>query len=400
LIRRVLAIIGVFAPLLFLAGIYLGGHPGSLPGFLRDPLVGSDDEAQVYDEAIDRVAQDFYRPVDREKLLDESLTAAVASLQDQFSHYFDPKTYKEFAEQTSGEFEGVGMTVEQHPKGLEIVEVFEKGPAAKAGLRSGDLIVAVDGEPLAGKPSAAATAQIKGPKGTTVRLTIVSGSKRRAETIERAAVEVPVVDARMERDRGRKVAYAALSNFTAGAHAQLGSEVRKLIKQGAEGVVLDLRGNGGGLLDEAVLVSSLFIPDGTIVTVKGRAYASETRKAQGSSIDKDIPVTVLVNEGSASASEIVAGALQDRERGTIVGQRTFGKGVFQSVIELSNGGALDITVGEYFTPKGRNLGPKPRKGKKPLRGGIVPDVKAVDDDDTAKVDEALEAALEALSARS
>jgi carboxyl-terminal processing protease len=392
MIRRALAVVGLFAPFLFLVGIYLGGHPSSLPGFLRDPLV-ADDQAQVYQEGVDAIQAEFFKKVDRDKLLDTSLGAAVQSLKDPFSHYFDPKTYKEFQEATQGEFEGVGMTVQEHPRGLRVAQVFKDGPAAKAGLRRGDLITAVDGKSLAGKASTAATAKIKGPAGTTVRLTIVSGKQTRTESIERAAVNVPVVVSRMERHKGKKVAYAALESFTAGAHAELGAAVRKLLKQGATGVVLDLRDNGGGLLQEAVLVSSIFIPEGKIVTTKGRAQPSNTYEASGKSIDEDIPVVVLVNGGSASASEIVTGALQDRERAKIVGDTTFGKGVFQTVIELSNGGALDITVGEYFTPEGRNLGP--RAGKR----GIEPDVKAVDDVKTEKVDEALQSALEVLGAR-
>ena len=391
-VRRALAVIGVFAPLLFLAGIYLGGHPNALPGFLRDALVG-DEQARVYQEGIDTIERDFFRKVDDDKLLDTSLGAAVQSLGDPFSHYFDPKTYQEFQEATSGEFQGVGMTVQEHPRGLEIQQVFADSPAKRAGLKRGDLITEVDGKSLRGKPSSAATAQIKGPAGTRVRLKIVSGKKTRVESIERAAVTVPVVESRMVRQGSRKVAYAALESFTAGAHGELGAAIRKLIRQGARGVVLDLRDNGGGLLQEAVLVSSLFIPEGEIVTTRGRSQPSRTFEASGESIDTKLPVVVLVNRGSASASEIVTGALQDRDRGTIVGETTFGKGVFQSVIELSNGGALDITVGEYFTPKGRNLGP--RDGKR----GIEPDVKAVDRAATPKVDEALQAALKALGAR-
>ena len=391
MIRRALAVVGVFAPFLFFAGIYLGGHPSSLPGFLRDPLVG-DDRGRVYEEATDRIAEEFVRKVDKDDLLDKSLAGAVDSLDDEFSQYFDPATYKKFNELTSGEFEGVGMTVELHKRGLKIVEVFDGGPAKKAGLKPGDLITAVDGKPLKGTPSDAATTEIKGPAGTKVRLTIVSDGVTRVENIERAAVTVPVVKSRMIEHDGKEYAYSALHSFTSGAHGELAGAVRKLIKKGADGVVLDLRGNGGGLLDEAVFVSSLFIPEGTIVTTKGRSQPSETRKATGRSIDEDIPVVVLVDRNSASASEIVTGALQDRERATIVGERTFGKGVFQSVIELSNGGALDITVGEYFTPEGRNLGP--RAGKR----GIEPDVKALDKPKT-KPDEALQAALKALSAR-
>jgi carboxyl-terminal processing protease len=165
--------------------------------------------------------------------------------------------------------------------------------------------------------------------------------------------------------------------------------VDKLIGQGAEGVVLDLRHNGGGLLNEAVLVSSIFIPDGTVVSTKGRARPRRVFEATGSSIDKDIPVVVLVDRASASASEIVTGALQDRDRARVVGTRTFGKGVFQEIRRLSNGGALDITVGEYFTPSGRNLG----GGGVKQGAGIRPDVRAVDDVKTENRDEALDVAV-------
>jgi carboxyl-terminal processing protease len=179
-----------------------------------------------------------------------------------------------------------------------------------------------------------------------------------------------------------------LAGFTSGAHGEVGEAVRRLLKEGAEGVVLDLRDNGGGLLNEAVMVSSVFIPDGKIVSTKGRSRPTQVYEATGNAIDTDIPVVVLVNDRSASASEIVTGALQDRDRATVVGTRTFGKGVFQEIEPLSNGGALDITVGEYFLPSGRNLG-----GGGVSRGaGVKPDVQAEDDPDTPR-DEALVAAL-------
>jgi carboxyl-terminal processing protease len=164
--------------------------------------------------------------------------------------------------------------------------------------------------------------------------------------------------------------------------------VHKLLDDGAQGIVLDLRDNGGGLLNEAVMISSIFIPDGRIVSTRGRARPERVYNATGGAIDEDIPVVVLVNDHSASASEIVTGALQDRDRATVVGTRTFGKGVFQEIEPLSNGGALDITVGEYFLPSGRNLG-----GGGVARGaGVTPDVKAEDNPKTPR-DEALLAAL-------
>jgi carboxyl-terminal processing protease len=376
-------------PVLLIAGIWLGGHPGNLPGFLRDPLVG-DSQGRVYDEALDVIADNYYRPVDKDKLLDEGLTAGIKSLGDRFSAYFDPKAYKEFQETTEGAFEGVGLTVAEVERGLRVVTVFDDSPAKRAGIRPGDVITAVDGKSIAGRTSAQGTVLIKGPAGTPVTLTVVSGKQAaRALKLRRARVDVPVVKSEMRRAGGMKIAHVRLSSFTSGAHGEVRKAVAGLLDKGAEGVVLDLRDNGGGLLNEAVLTSSIFVGDGTIVSTKGLHRPRRVFEAEGTPIASDIPVVVLVNKGSASASEIVTGALQDRGRAEVVGQRTFGKGVFQEIRRLSNGGALDITVGEYFTPSGRNLGGK----------GVEPDVEALDDPKT-KPDEGLREALEVVAAPS
>ena len=191
---------------------------------------------------------------------------------------------------------------------------------------------------------------------------------------------------------GRTWAQVALASFTSGAHGELRSAIDKSLKRGAKGIVLDLRGNGGGLLDEAVLVGSIFLSDGTIVSTRGRARPKRTYRAVGDAISDKVPVVVLVDRGTASAAEIVTGALQDRHRAEVVGTRTFGKGVFQEVEQLSNGGALDITVGEYFLPSGRNLGGGGVKEGK----GIAPDVAARDNPKT-RPDEALDVALRTLA---
>ncbi len=392
--RRSLTPLLVLAlPLLLVFGIWLGGHPDNLPGVARDALVG-DSQGRLYDEALDTIADNYYRKVDRDKLLDEGLTAGVKSLDDRFSAYFDPKAYKEFEEATQGAFEGVGMNVAEVKRGLRVLTVFDDSPAKQGGIRPGDVITGVDTRSLAGKTSQQATTLIKGRAGTPVTLTVVTGKQPpRDVKLERARVDVPVVDAEMKQSGGTRVAHVQLSGFTSGAHGEVRDAIDRLLKKGAEGVVLDLRNNGGGLLNEAVLISSIFIPEGTIVSTKGRARARRVFEATGNPIDAKIPVVVLVNKESASASEIVTGALQDRERAEIVGTRTFGKGVFQEVRRLSNGGALDITVGEYFTPKGRNLG----GGGVKQGAGILPDVKAEDDAKTANRDEALEVAVKTVA---
>jgi carboxyl-terminal processing protease len=383
----------VLLPVLLIAGIWLGGHPSNLPGFVRDAFVG-DSEGQLYDEALDTIADNYYRKVDRDKLLDKGLEAGVKSLDDRFSAYFDPKAYKEFEEATDGAFEGVGMNVAEVERGLRVLTVFKGSPAQRGGIRAGDVITAVDGRSLAGKTSEQATTLIKGPAGTPVTLTVVRGKEApRDVRLVRAKVDVPVVESEMREYGGRKIAHVRLSSFTSGAHGEVRQAVDGLLGKGAGGVVLDLRNNGGGLLNEAVLISSIFIDDGTIVSTDGRTRPKRVFEATGDAISDKIPVVVLVNGESASASEIVTGALQDRHRAEVVGTHTFGKGVFQEVRQLSNGGALDITVGEYFTPSGRNLG----GGGVKQGAGIQPDVKAEDDAKTENRDEALDVAVKTVA---
>ena len=385
--RRSYLLIAVLVPVLLVTGIWLGGHPGVLPDFVRDKLV-NDGDAQVYEEAVDIIKRDYYRGVERDELLDKSLGAAVKSLDDQFSNYFSPQDYADFQEVTQGQFSGVGMTVEETEQGLRVMTVYDDSPAAKGGLKPGDVVVAVNGRSIAGDSSEASTARIKGKAGTKVELTVRSGKRERDVQLERAQVDIPVVESSMERQGKRKVGHVHLAGFTSGAHGEVSQAVRKLLRQGADGIVMDLRDNGGGLLNEAVLVSSIFIREGKIVSTKGRSRPERVYEASGGAIPGSVPVAVLVNDRSASASEIVTGALQDRDRAKVVGTRTFGKGVFQEIEPLSNGGALDITVGEYFLPSGRNIG-----GGGVTKGdGIAPDVKAVDDPKT-KPDEALDEAV-------
>jgi len=314
-------------------------------------------------------------------------------LHDQFSHYFDPSTYRAFEHSTNPSFSGIGVTIAPDPKGLTIVSVIAGTPAARAGLRRGDRIVAVGAHALARRPESYATGLIRGRPGTHVTLTIVRDGRRRTLRIARAHVTQPVVDGRIVHWRGRRYGDVAYASFTDRSSDQVHAAVERALAQGAQGIVLDLRGNGGGLLDEAVGVASVFIPDGTIVSTAGRARPRHVYTATGGAIKASIPVVVLVDRGTASSAEIVTGALQDRHRAKVVGTRTFGKGVFQEIRELPNGGALDLTVGQYFLPSGRNIG-----GRGVAEGkGIAPDVRAQDDPATPARDEALDAALNVLA---
>jgi carboxyl-terminal processing protease len=383
--RGVIAALSALVALV--AGLWLGGHPESLPGPVRDTFVQEDRALRA--EIVDSIEDNFYKPVNEGKLDDASLKGIVESLDDPYSHYLTPKEAKQFTESVSGHFEGVGMNVEQDRRGLKVLRVFEGSPAAGAGIRRGDFILGVDGRSIAGVNSEIATNRIKGPAGTSVVLRVYTPGEDtdRSVRVKRERIEVPVVRGKLHERDGHKIGVVELFGFSEGAHGFLKNEIERLRKRGAEAVVLDLRGNGGGLLVEGVLVSSLFIEDGEIVSVRGRHRAERTHDAEGDAVlPEDVPVVVLVDGGSASASEIVTGALRDRDRATVVGTRTFGKGLVQEVQELSNGGVLDLTVANYYLPDGETIGTK----------GIKPEVRAVDDPDTDK-DEALPVALDTLA---
>jgi len=393
MIPRALSALAVCLLLLF-AGVYLGAHPNGLPGFVRNPLVG-DQDTRVVREAMDQIDDTYYRKVPKRDLSDTAVKGMVAGLKDRFSNYFTPKEYASFQEQQRGAFAGVGITVQRDPAGLKVVEVFRRSPADKAGLKPGEVIVGVDGASLKGRTSDDSSARIKGRVGTAVDLRVrAKGGAERDVKVTRAEIPVPTVTSRTRTVDGRKLAVIRLADFGEAAHARMAVAVRKAVQQKAKGIVFDLRGNPGGLVTEAQLVASEFLTDGKVVTTKGRSVPSRTLSATGDPIAPKIPLVVLVDRNSASAAEIVAGALQDNGRAKLVGTNTFGKGVFQQVIELSNGGALDITAGQYFTPKGRNLG-----GRGTATGaGLTPDVKAQDDPKTTGDDEALDKALQTVAA--
>jgi carboxyl-terminal processing protease len=371
----------------FAGGLWLGGHPEHLPESLRTAFV--DDERSIRTELIEAVEDDYYKKVDDKKLREDSLKGIVRSLNDRFSAYYTPEEAKEFRQSLSAEFEGIGVQVQPDKRGLKVLSIFDGAPAAKAGIRKFDVIVGVNGKSIAGVPSDVATARIKGPAGTRVRLSVVSvgETKPRVVSVERAKIEVPLAKGEMETRDGVKIAHVRLAAFSQGAHAAVKKELEPLLRKGAQGIVLDLRGNGGGLLEEGILVSSLFIEDGPIVSTKGRRRAERKFSAEGDAVAPKLPMAVLVDGGSASASEIVTGALRDRNRAVVVGEKTFGKGVFQEVEPLSDGSILELVVGSYYLPSGENISQK----------GIQPKVPAKDLPKTRR-DEALPVALDVVAA--
>jgi carboxyl-terminal processing protease len=276
-------------------------------------------------------------------------------------------------------------------KGLKVARVFAGSPAAEGGIKAGEAIVSVDGKSIAGLESSAATAKIKGPEGTEVTVGVLDPKhgKRRNLTLTRAQVALPNVSSQVKEVNGHKLGYVRMLSFSEGVHALLAKAVAKVEAEGAEGIVLDLRGNPGGLLDEAVESASIFLPpDEVVVSTKSRTQGDSVHKTSGERIS-ELPLAVLIDRNTASAAEILTAALADDGDATVVGTRSYGKGVFQEEKDLANGGALKLTVGEYFTPAGVNLA---------RTKGIHPEVQVRDNPNTA-ADEGKQRALEVIAGK-
>ncbi len=352
-----------------------------------------DSERSLPEEARAVIEDNYFEPVGGSELDEASVRGIVSELRreydDRFSHYFSPEDLETFQAATSGEFSGVGLTVSEVDRGLRVADVLPDSPAERAEIEVGDVVVSVEGDSLAGEPVDVATARIKGEPGTEVEIGVdpVGRPPVREITLERSRVRVPAAEGELKRaPDGEQVSYVRFATFSQGAHAELRSEIERLARQGGEGLVLDLRGNGGGLLNEAILTSSLFVEDGNIVTTESRTRGTTVYEAEGEALDER-PLVVLVNRDTASAAEILAAAIQVNALGTLVGEPSFGKGTFQEVIQLDEGGALDLTVGEYLTADGTSLAGE----------GVKPEVSATDEPRTER-DEALDRALREIAA--
>lgn len=374
-------------------GLWLGGHPSSLPGFIRDRFIS--EPSGLTAEAAELIQDNYWRSVGSTELSNSSLQGMVRELRrrnkDRFSDYFSPESLAAFNEEIEGHFSGIGVTVTPVKRGLEAVKVYPRSPAAEAGIKSGEVIVSVEGNGIAGEDETAVTDRIKGPEGTQVTIGVLDPKtgKERTETLTRAEISLPNVSSRVEKVGGRKVGYIRMLSFSEGVDQMIENAVRKVEHEGAEAIVLDLRGNPGGLLEEAVRSASVFLPEGeVVVTTKSRTQGDSTHKTVGGNLPAR-PLTVLIDRGTASAAEILTAALADDGDATVAGTRSYGKGVFQETKSLANGGALKLTVGEYFTPDGVNLA---------RSHGIHPSVKVSDDPHTA-ADEAKQRALEVAAQR-
>ncbi len=324
----------------------------------------------VFTQALTYIEKNYVKEVDPQKLIYGAIKGMVAEL-DPHTTFMSPDFYKEMEVETKGEFGGLGIEITIKNGVLTIVSPIEGTPAYKKGLKAGDRIIAIEGNSTRGLSLMEAVKRLRGKKGTKVTITIQRDEMKPFDvTIVRDIIKVKSVSYRME-DPKAKIGYVRIRSFQERTSKQLDAALKALDKQGMRALVLDLRNNPGGLLSQAVGVSDRFLGKGKlVVSIKGRNGANEVKfMAHEDHTFPFHPMVVLVNAGSASASEIVAGALQDWRRAVIVGERTFGKGSVQTVYPLSDGSALKLTTAAYYTPLGRSI----------QEEGIIPDVQISSD---------------------
>lgn len=331
-------------------------------------------------EVRDKILNGFVHSLNAEKekeLTYGAIRGMLASLDDPFSRFLDPNEYRDFQTDTSGHFDGIGAVLEARTDAktgvqeVVISSVLPEGPASKTALRPADIIVRVDKTPTSGLTITEVVNLIRGPRGTEVLLTVKrEGSEKPLEIkVVRANIEVKVVEFEMK-DEAHKIGYIWLRQFNQNAPREMRAALDKLTDQGMKGLVLDLSMDPGGILDVAVDVASNFIAEGPVVWIKNREGDPRPLNAiRGRAIDSNIPMVVLIDGGSASASEILAGALQDIGRATICGQHSFGKAKVQTIMELQDDSALFLTTALYLTPKKRDIGEKDAEGNP----GVKPD---------------------------
>jgi len=326
-------------------------------------------QLNLFGDVFERVRADYVEKPDDSKLIESAINGMLAGL-DPHSSYMDPKSFRDMQVQTRGEFGGLGIEVTMEDGLIKVVAPIDDTPAAKAGVMANDIIIKLDDEQVQGLTLNQAVEKMRGPVNTKIKLTIMrKGSDKPIDvTIVRDVIRVKSVRSHNE---GDDVGYIRITQFneqtTEGLKKAISDLTRQLGNGKVKGFVLDLRNNPGGLLDQAISVSNAFLDKGEIVSTRGR-NAEETQRfnaRQGGDLTRGKPIIVLINGGSASASEIVAGALQDQRRATLVGTRSFGKGSVQTIIPLGAGnGALRLTTARYFTPSARSIQAK----------GITPDI--------------------------
>jgi len=326
------------------------------------------EKIDLFSEVLEKIQDQYVEEVDQSEVMDAAINGVLQSL-DPYSAYMNPEIFEEMQTETSGEFGGLGMEVSMEAGVVKVITPIDDTPASKAGVKAGDYIIKINDEQVQGKTLMEAVSLMRGPIGSSIEITIRRKGLKKAKKIEiiREIIQIKSVRAKLI---SNQIGYLRLTAFNDNSSNQLKKEISNLKKnKQLIGYILDLRNNPGGLLSQAVKISDFFLNDGEIVSTKGRrnkeSRKSFAEKYHEGDIIKGKPLIVLINAGSASASEIVAGALQDHKRAILLGETTFGKGSVQSIIPLKNKGAIRLTVSKYYLPSGKSIS----------EIGVSPDIK-------------------------
>ena len=316
------------------------------------------EKIDLFGEVLEKVKDEYIDEVDQTEIMDSAINGVLQSL-DPYSSYMSPELFKSMQTDTKGEFGGLGIEIGMEAGVVKVIAPIPDTPADKAGIKAGDYIVRIDDEQVQGKSLMEAVKLMRGPVNTTIKLTIRRKGNRKALefNIKRKIIEVSSVDSRILGEK-KNIAYIQLKSFNEKSDKQFFKIIKDFEKKSSSpiGYIVDLRNNPGGLLTQAINITDLFLNDGEIVSTKGRKI-SETRRffARKGDVINGKPIIVITNNGSASASEIFAGALKDHKRAIILGENTYGKGSVQSIIPLKNGGGMRLTISKYYLPSGKSI---------------------------------------------
>ena len=349
--------------------------------FFTNPLKGNTkeelfDKIDLFGEVLDKIKSEYVDEIDQVEVMDSAINGVLQSL-DPYSAYMSPELFKSMQTDTRGEFGGLGIEIGMEAGVVKVISPIQDTPADKAGIKAGDYIVRINDTQVQGKTLMEAVKLMRGPVGSEINLTIRRKNVKKVLEfkIKRAIIEVKSVETKIL-NKKMNIGYIKLKSFNQNTDDQLFKEIKKMEKNKPVGYILDVRNNPGGLLTQAISITDFFLDEGEIVSTKGRKI-SETRKFFAKSGDgiNGKPVIVLINNGSASASEILAGALKDHKRAILLGENSYGKGSVQSIIPLDNGGGMRLTISKYYLPSGKSIS----------EVGVAPDILVEESDEDFEI---------------
>jgi len=336
------------------------------------------EKIDLFGEVLEKISKEYIDKIDQAEVMDSAINGVLQSL-DPYSSYMSPELFKDMQTDTRGEFGGLGIEIGMEAGVVKVISPIDGTPAARAGIKAGDYIVKINDDQVQGKTLMESVKLMRGPVGSSIKLTVRRKNQKKALefSIKREIIEIKSVNAKMI-GKKKNIAYIRLKSFNENSDTQLIKNVKDFEKRNnPKGYVIDVRNNPGGLLTQAIRITDFFLDDGEIVSTRGRKK-SETRKFFARSGDGIYgkPLIVLINNGSASASEILAGALKDHKRAIILGENSFGKGSVQSIIPLKNGGGMRLTISKYYLPSGKSIS----------EVGVSPDILVEEKDDEFQID--------------